>query len=516
MVYIPPNIPTRLRNQVGRLLSDRNSFCKLLKIKNKQTQQFEPFEPNEAQKRLWALMDKSNRVIVLKARQVGVSTAVRAYQVHAAYTSEQPLNFAVLSFHDRSAKNLRRSDRRWLQELPALLQRETAVDSADDTIFEDTKAGFSSFTTGGRGGTRSFEFSGAHLSEFAFYVDADEVLAQSLSTVGDGPLVIESTVNTPGDAFHRLIAGAPDNGWTVFTYWWWEHTPYRDDSVPSDFAPTAEEKQLIAAYNVDNAQLCWRRRQIATLGLSKFRREYPACIEDCFVNRDGGYFEDELMQKIAVIDFTVAGETAPREIEAPHYHDRYVMGVDTSGGVGGDYSSIQVVSVGTGQPVYMERSNRQSPAAWAHRVIQVATRYNKALVLPESNNHGHALLLELQSCGYHNLWAHPATGKPWVTTLQSKLDIYAVLRQALQTIQVMDRTTYMEVRALTIPQGKLAPEAPPGAYDDCAMALALAYRALVDVPAPWRTEALQSGRDRVQELLSANRARRLRSKNLPF
>jgi hypothetical protein len=174
-------------------------------------------------RRLWGLMDNSNRVIVIKARQVGISTAVRAWQFHRAFTSPNPETYAVLSFHDRSARNLRRMDRRWLQELPGPLQRELTVDSAEDTIFTDTLAGFSSFTTGGRGGTRSFEFTGAHLSEFAFYTDPDEVLAQSVSTVGNGPLIIESTVNVPGDAFHRLIEGAPDNGWTVLTYWWWQH-----------------------------------------------------------------------------------------------------------------------------------------------------------------------------------------------------------------------------------------------------------------------------------------------------
>jgi hypothetical protein len=516
VVYMPPNIPARLQSKVSRLLSDRDAFCQLLKVKNKQTQDFVPFIPNAAQKRLWELMDRSNRVIVVKARQVGISTAVRAWQVHAAYTSNQPKTFAVLSFHDRSAKTLRRMDRRWLTELPAMLQRETSIDSADDTVFADTKAGFSSFTTGGRGGTRSFEFSGAHLSEFAFYVDADEVLAQSVSTVGDGPLVIESTVNVPGDAFHRLIAGSPENGWTVFTYWWWEHPPYRDDSHPPGLKLTTEELRLQGQYGLDLAQLYWRRQQIATLGIQKFRREYPACIEDCFVNREGGYFEEELMQKITPIPFDAVGESAPREIESPRAHDRYVMGVDTGGGVGGDFSAMCVVSVGTGQPVYTERTARLSPGAWAHRVIQVASRYNKAMILAESNNHGHAVLLELQNCMYQNLWCHPETKKHWVTTLQSKLDMYAVLRQALQTIQVMDQTTYMELRSLTIPQGKMAPEAPSGGHDDCAVAMALAYRALSDVPAPWRTVALQSGKDRIQSLLAASRARRIRSKNLPF
>jgi hypothetical protein len=102
-------------------------------------------------------------------------------------------------------------------------------------------------------------------------------------------------------------------------------------------------------------------------------------------------------------------------------------------------------------------------------------RYNKALMLAESNNHGHAFLLEASHCGYREQWRNPQ-GKPWVTTLQSKLDAFDTLRESLQVVKVMDRVTWMELRSLTIPPGKVAPEAPKGGHDDSAMAMALGFR----------------------------------------
>ena len=86
----------------------------------------------------------------------------------------------------------------------------------------------------------------------------------------------------------------------------------------------------------------------------------------------------------------------------------------------------------------------------------------------------------------------------------------------MQVVQVLDRVTWLELRALTVPAGKVAPEAPRGGYDDSAVALALAYRCLRDVPPSWRTQALQSSRTRIDDLISASRARRLRSHSLPF
>ena len=493
---------------VGAMLEDREAFCRMLRIKHKQLRRFVPFEPNDAQRRLWAAMDASNRVIVVKARQVGVSTAARAWQFHQAYTSPDPETFAVLSFHDRSARNLRRMDRRWLKELPGLLQRTLEFDSAEDTVFEDTKAGFSSFTTGGRGGTRSFEFSGGHLSEFAFYTDADEVLAQSMSTVGEGPLLIESTVNVPGDAFHRLVEGAPDNGWTVFTYWWWQHGPYRDDRLPEGWERREDEEALVARYGVDDAQLWWRRQQIATLGLNKFRREYPACLDDAFLSREATYFTAADLDPIDVVWF----ETPVRELAEPEEEGRYVMGVDPAAGVGLDYSALAVVDLRTLQPVYIERNNRMAPHEWAVRVATVGARYNNALVLCESNNHGHVVLRELSRLHYRNLWRNPR-GKPWVTTVRSKVEAFDCLREHVRggLIFALDQSTMHELRGLEV--RKVAPAAPPGMHDDLAVALALAYRCLRSAPAAQQRAARRGYMD---DLIQKQRAARISSQALPW
>ncbi len=509
MIHIPESIPTYMHSDVQKLLGNRFMFLSLLRIKNKQTQKFETFVPNRAQRRLMDLLDRHNRVIVIKARQVGISTAVRAWQFHRAYISKDPHTFAVLSFHERSAKNLRQNlDQRWLKELPTLLKRELLVDSAEDTIFADTRAGFSSFTTGGKGGTRSFEFTGGHLSEFAFYNDADEVLAQSMSTVGEGPLIIESTVNAPGDAFHRLIDGAPDNGWHVFTYWWWEHEPYRDDQLPEGWERTGEERELSIRYGLDDAQLWWRRQQIATLGLTKFRREYPACLDDAFLSRDSTYFNSDDLDKIEQVWF----DSPQREFEEPVEDEVYTMGVDVGGGVGQDYSALAVVAVGTRQPVYIERNNTLAPHAWAERVATVAQRYNNALVLCESNNHGHVVLRELARLKYRKVWAD-RDGKVWTTTAKSKIDAYDTLREmvANQILFRLDQSTLQELRSIQIL--KVTPEAPSGLHDDLAMALALAYRAVRDTSPSLRREATEH---RMTDAIKAARVRRIRKSATPW
>lgn len=518
--YIPPSTPAQYAAAWQTVLGDLPSFAQLLKIKEKSGSAYIPFVANEAQQSLWRTLDASNRVIVVKARQVGVSTAVRAWQFHRAYAANGPETYALLSVHERSAKGLRRLDRAWQQQLHQIVPRPLSIDSAEETIYADTGAGVAAYTTGGRYGTRSFVHTGAHLTEFAFYADPDEVLAQTLATASDrGSVVIESTADRPGSMFEKLALGAPGNGWALWTYWWWQHQPYAAPALPADWARTAEEEALAQRYGLSDLQLAWRRAKILELGSQeKFRREYPACLEDAFVAGAGGYYENTTLDAIQVVEPSALrglGGMEGVQLEPPQPGDRYVMGVDVGAGVGGDYSAMAVISVSTQQPVYIARSNRCTPVQWAHEVVRIASLYAHALVLVESNNHGNVVLHELRLTRYQHLWAHPETGKDWTTTLQSKLQAHSALREALQLIRVLDRATWMELRSLVVPPGKLAPEAPLGGHDDLAMALALAYRAMADVPPGWRVSSYTAAQTRVEDLISQARARRIRS-TLPF
>ncbi len=495
-----------------KLIGGRDAFVHLLPVVDKASGKAIPFSPLPAQREVWGAMDRSNRVIVVKARQMGISHAVRAWQFHKAFASLDPVKFAVLSFHERSANNLRKLDRTWLSALPKALHRKMSVDSATDSVFADTQAGFSAFTTGGRGGTRSFTFTGAHLSEFAFYADPDEVLAQVIATVGDGPIVIESTVNSPGDAFHRLVEGAPDNGWEVVFLPWYRHNAY-SHPAPDDFSPTADEARLAALHGLDQDQLQWRRTQVATLGEYKFTREFPATLQDCFAGvSKSAYFSSEALSNIQSIIFPT-GEGCC--IERKNDDDYYVIGADPAGGTGGDYSAIQVVSSATMQPVYSWRSNTIATHEFAAKLVQIASLYTtyhgRPMILVESQNHGHAVLRELHHLKYLPLWAGQ-DGKPWVTTHRSKIDAFDGLRELVDggMIDRMDSATLLELRSIQIT--KVSPEAPQGLHDDLAMALVLAYRCLRDVPASKRA---QSRTRTMDARIATVRANKLRNQSLP-
>lgn len=522
-VYVPPAIPTELRGQVERLLGDVRTFSRLHKVQDKISKTRVPFNPLPMQNKIFeAVRAGHRRILICKARQVAATTGAKMVLHHMAATTPNAAMHAVVSMRADSASSLLDDHRQWVNEPPDLLRRNTKS-TLTSVTWPDTGASIRAYTSRSDTGLRSFAPAAALISEAAYAPDLEEVIAQADAAVGEtGLLIVESTARNPNDFFSRIVRDPP-HGWHLITMWWWEHPAYQDDTYtsnsPEEFSPTPDEIKLSERYALTPGHIWWRRKSIARLGSEhKFRREYPASIDDALSDVSGGFIPSTATEHIEVLDFSITGDT--REIESPQPGDKYVMGVDTAGGAGGkaDYSALCVVSVATRQPVYMRRSNTSSPADWAHVVVQVATRYNGALVLAESNNHGHALLLELAACGYRNTWHNPVTSKPWVTTVQSKVEIFDCLREHLPLIRILDRITYLELRSLVVGTSP-APAAPDGAHDDSAMAMALAIRALRDIPPSWKmsTALTGMGKSRIDELLSASRARRIRTtRSLPF
>jgi len=520
-VYVPDTVPANRRVRVAEILSSVHSFAKLLKVQHKDSKKLIPFSVLPMQQKIFDAVEAGHkRIAIIKARQVAATTGCKIVLQWLATVTKHEALHAIVSMREDSASSLLKENRNWIEHPPTVMQRKLSKKSKGDIVFEGTRASIKAFTSRSESGLRSFSPAAAVISEAAYAPDLSEVIAQADAAVGDGLLIVESTANNPGDFFSKLVQGAPDNGWHLITLWWWEHPSYSDppENVPGDFGAslTPEERQLQACYSLTLGQLHWRRRTCSRLGSDhKFRREYPANLEDCFLDREGGYFSAVSLEHVIPEEPPQTGGT---EIEAPTLGDKYVMGVDIGGGVGGDYSTMCVVSVSTRQVVYTERSNALTPSQWAHRVVQVATRYNQALILAESNNHGHAFLLELGYCRYTSLWVNPSTGKPWVTTLPSKLDAFDTLREATPLLRVLDRVTLMELRSLTIPPGKVAPEAPKGGNDDAAMACALAYRCLRDIPASWRMLGSGGAQARIESVQWGAQTRRLRSSagKIPF
>ncbi len=180
-------------------------FISALTIYNKEKQRLSFFDLNSAQSELLdLLLEGHKRIIVVKARQLGISTLVRAYQFWLWYNATEPLKLGVVAHTREAADNLHNTDKTFYNNLPAKLK--PLIDKATSRTLRKKNGGeLKAFTAGGQGGTRSYVFSHAHLSEFPFYENPEEALATILAAFGDGGIVIESSPNIAGDYFNRLV-----------------------------------------------------------------------------------------------------------------------------------------------------------------------------------------------------------------------------------------------------------------------------------------------------------------------
>jgi len=489
--------------------TDPRAFFKFLKVMDKEQGKMVPFVLNQEQEELLDVLLKEKRVIVLKARQIGCSTLLRAYFLWRQYVSPEPTTHAIISYTRDSADHLHSMDKQFYVKLPKALQRKLAKSSNRTLQFADTKAALRSFTAGGKAGaTRSFTFNSCHISEFAFFDDQEDLLSNVIASVGEGQVVIETTPNIPGDKYHDLIMNSPTNGWHLCFFPWYKHQNYKKksrfhlDTVPDI---TAEEDELMQDLNLSKAQLYWRRTKVNSIGLDKFRREFPSTVDEAFLSTSNLFFPTDVIDQIDRID-TGRG---------PHHYygeargdDQYAMGVDVASGAGGDYSTITVVSRTTQQIVYHYRCNTILPHNFSDIVFEKYWEFNEPLTCVEQNGVGEVVISRLVEWRLKNLWKDKK-GKYWRTNKHNKIAIYDHLRDLLcnEEIGIIDKILWSELRTVEITDNGVPNAVQKGTNDDIIISTALALYMCKLKPAP---SFYQVRRDMIEEFKRSVRAKRIK------
>ena len=89
---------TKINGDVLKAFEDPRNFFKFLKVFDKQQDKVVPFQMRPEQEELLDALMKHQKIVVLKARQLGVSTLLRAYFLWKAYMSEEPTRHAIISY----------------------------------------------------------------------------------------------------------------------------------------------------------------------------------------------------------------------------------------------------------------------------------------------------------------------------------------------------------------------------------------------------------------------------------
>lgn len=356
----------------AQVLRDDTLFARtFLKIADKESNLI-PFVHNAVQRQLAQQMGR--RVLILKARQFGVSTFILGRFYRLAVT--RSFRGAILSNKDDNTQMLRRIIARFHRNMP--IQPRVGANSAVLTTYPDTDSEIVIATAGGRTTGRGGSLVAVHASEVAFWPDPQEIMA-GIMQAGNPVLYLESTPNGAQGYFYEQCMRAldGDRDWQFFFFPWWFMGEYRrpiaQDDERDSLPWTSEEQELAEKNGLDAEQINWRRFKIRELG-EKFWQEYPEDPYSCFLVSGRGFFGD--------IEHCW---TAPEDAR-PVLGRRYTAGLDW--GQAEDFTALSVIDTVTRQQVDLMRVNKMRWSDMRLRVRQICEFWRVAELYVEANAMG--------------------------------------------------------------------------------------------------------------------------------
>ncbi|HEV2323150.1 MAG TPA: terminase [Terracidiphilus sp.] len=425
----------------------------------------------------------TRRNIVLKARQLGVTTYVAARFFMQTITRPGTMTVQVAHTED-SAEAIFTIVRRYWENLPERMRRGALRASRANVrqlAFPELDSEYRVETADDSAG-RGMTIHQLHCSEVSRWPRGgrDTLASLRAAVVPQGEIVLESTACGAAGVFYEEWQKADETGYTRHFFPWWYDRSYREVGRRSRLEPlSAEEELLIKEHELTLGQIAWRRKQWKTMhGLAA--QEYAEDPVSCFLASGECVFDLAAIERAAAAH---AGQPAESQdngrllIWLPperRGERQYIIGVDTAGGGSeGDYSCAQVIDREIGLQC-AELHGHFPPFELARRVAALGKMYGNALLAVERNNQGYGVLAHLKESGYEPLYARDRQ-EGWLTSVVTR----PAMIENLAAVLVEEPTLFHSVRLLEemktfVRHGDGHAEAAEGAHDDCVMAMAIA------------------------------------------
>jgi hypothetical protein len=449
-----------------------------LKIRNRNGEHV-ALVPNRAQ--LEFEKNRGQKTIVLKARQMGISTWVSARFFLKTITRKGTLTVQVAHTRE-AAESLFRMVHRFLEQMPEEYQDalRTSKSSARQIIFPELDSEYRVVSAGNLGAGRGLTINNLHCSEVARWPgDAAETLQGLRAAMPPtGELVLESTPMGAGGCFWREWQEARETGMAQHFFPWWYEDTYVGLAVDEDTL-TEDESRLMRAHGLTHAQIGYRRQIFANFrGLAK--QEYAEDPTECFLASGECAFErDVIARRLTELDGPIE-ERLGGQLQIwlpPQAGRKYLVAVDPAGGGSeGDYSVAQVIDLESAIQC-AELQRKADPRELAQEATKLAKEYNNALVVVERNNHGTTVLAFLaESCKYPHVYEQGGQGG-WLTSTLTRPKMIGDMTAALSESPEKFRSERLLRECRTFVRqrnGKMAAQS--GEHDDCVMAMAIALQ----------------------------------------
>lgn len=419
------------------------------------------------------------RILVLKARQLGISTATEGVMFHWTFLHPGTSGLVVTHEADLTEKLFQTTQLYWdtwrFKDLYNLRYQ-----TRRQLYWEETHSELRVATAKNVGSGRSATLQAVHLSECAFYPDPAGFMTglnQAVPEAHGTIMVLESTANGTGNWWHRMW-NAAEEGESEFLplfFPWYHHYEYRRRTTLSTLIElTAEERQMIRL-GADYENVEWYRwalyNKVEPGDEQSLHQEYPTTPEDAFISTGHHIFPREKVKECFVEEKGYRGYLVENNVGAVVFvhdvsgnlivyrgpkrgdtrWDRYFVSGDPSETVTGDPTAIQVINRQTNEQVAVWHGQRD-PLSFADEMMLIGRFYNEAMLCPEVEGGGQAAVARIITKGYPHVWQHrwadKAPGKVamtygWATNFQRKSWCVGRLKAMIATngIIIHDRKT---------------------------------------------------------------------------
>lgn len=484
-----------------------------------------PLVMNPAQQVIYARMAEQQsrglpvRIIILKGRQMGISTFCQGYSFWRAMN---PLTSCMTIAHDlESTTRIFDMAKFFYDNLPMDLKPLKRYSNRKELVFENPDERARSLnpglrsrieirTAGNIGSGKGLTLNVLHISEIAMYRQP-EMIASSLfpavPPTAESAILIESTAHIMGYWFREqwnLSKDGQSGFIPIFLPWWLEPRYCLKGFVREEYlnrGPLDDyEKEMMERFELQPGHIAFRRMKMEELQSEDlFRQEYPLTDEEAWITVGNPLIPAEVLRRMeaGAIPGTM-GDYIGKQLgfvpnkgghltlwEPPQEEQNYVIGVDTSQGADdSDPSCVQVITSGKQQRQVAAWHGRSDPIALAPIVEALGRWYNEAMVCVEINGTGLIAQTALKERGYVNFYRWRYLDKVgtgiserigWYTSSSNKPALVGSLRHHVLSglLVIRDPETVNEMKTFVTDQRGGA-QAAPGMYDDRVMSLAIA------------------------------------------
>jgi hypothetical protein len=426
-----------------------------------------PFILNEAQKDLFNTIMTSPRTIILKARQIGFSTATTGFFYHNTIMNPGTTT-ALIGYNSDLTSELLDKVKTFYRSTPDDLKPALHYNSKYEISFPKIDSKILVLPSTENVG-RGYTLHNVLATELSAWEKAEEkMMVLEASVPVEGRIVVESTPRGQGNLYHKMWM-ADDTGYAKKEYgWWWLYTEEEIETIKKRM-----NNPLKFAQEYGLEFLSSGRPVFDSASLQKQRKNQVAVGEEV-TSRDGD------VEIVKVIDqLRIYFDPRPGRI--------YVMGVDVAEGVtGGDYSVVTIWDRISGEEVAFYRG-LIAPDMFATALDKWGRKYNNALMVVEINNHGLTTVTCLKQLVYPALYFRPSKfegiGMSWSDKLGWKTtkltrpllidDFAQAIRDDLLIIHSKEILDEMNVFVYDANNNMVPME---GFHDDCIFSSGIAFQ----------------------------------------